>query len=576
MSAIAARLAAAYPDSNAGRTVLVEPLLDRFLPRDDAMLELALLVAVGGVLVIACVNLANFMMARATSRGREIAVRMALGAGRRRIVRQLLTESMMIALIGGWLGFIVGVWAVDIFLANADFAYIWMDYEVRLSLPVFTYGLLLAVATALAFGLAPALTASRVSVHESLKEGTAAATPGKSRSRTRNLLVIGQLATVLPLLVCCGLAVRHIQYLRSTARVGFNPDRLLSMRVDLPMHRYEDGARRAGFFDGIVKEMAALPWIEGASAALSLPVGSGIFVAGPIAIEGRAGGDSSQERVGGYQVVTPEYFSVMGIPLLRGRYFTDQDHADTLRVAIISQRMAERDWPDEDPIGRRFALDEDPSQANWFTVVGIVPDAGCNILGEPPRPTLYLPHRQQPVSELIVVARTSGEPLDTVQALRGIVRQADPGIPVYDIQTLEENINSWLRDDRLLAGFLGLLAALALGLACIGLYGVMSYSVGQRTHEIGVRLAMGATGREISWMVLRSCVKLCSAGILIGLVVAAPVGVLTASFMYGIGGFDPVTLLGVTLLLLSVSVLAGYLPARRAMRVDPMAALRCE
>jgi putative ABC transport system permease protein len=348
------------------------------------------------------------------------------------------------------------------------------------------------------------------------------------------------------------------------------------MRVDLPKHRYEDGVRRAGFIDEIVKKMAALPWIEGASAALSLPVGSGLYVAGPIAIEGRTGGDSSREKLGGYQVVTPEYFSVMGIPLLRGRYFTDQDHADALRVAIISQRMAERDWPDEDPIGRRFALDEDPSQANWFTVVGIVPDAGCNILGEPPRPTLYLPHRQQPVSELIIIARTSGEPLDTVQALRGIVRQADPGIPVYDIQTLEESINSWLRDDRLLAGFLGLLAALALGLACIGLYGVMSYSVGQRTHEIGVRLAMGATGREISWMVLRSCVKLCSAGILIGLVVAAPVGVLTASFMYGIGGFDPVTLLGVTLLLLSVSVLAGYLPARRAMRVDPMAALRCE
>lgn len=577
MSAIAARLEAAYPDSNAGRTVLVEPLLERFLPRDDAMLELALLVAVGGVLVIACVNLANFMMARATSRGREIAVRMAMGAGRRRIVRQLLTESMIIALIGGCFGFLVGVWAVDIFLAKADFAYLWMDYEIRLSLPVFTYGLLLVVATALAFGLVPALTASRVSVNESLKEGTAAATPGGSRSRTRNLLVIGQLAMVLPLLVCCGLAVRHIQYLRSTATVGFNPDRLLSMRVDLPMHRYEDGARRAAFFDEIVEKMTALPWIEGASAALSLPVGDGSFVAGrPITIEGRTASDSSRERIGGYQVVTPEHFGVMGIPLLRGRYFTDEDHADALRVAIISQRMAERDWPDEDPIGRRFALDEDLSQANWFTVVGIVADAGCSIMGEPPRPTLYLPHRQQPDSEMTVVARASGEPLDTVQALRAILREADPRVPVYDIRTLEETIHRWLRDDRLLAGFLGLLAALALGLACIGLYGVMSYSVGQRTHEIGVRLALGATGREISWMVLRSCVKLCSIGILIGLVVAAPVGVLVASFMYGIGGFDPVTLLGVTLLLLSVSVLAGYLPARRAMRVDPIAALRCE
>jgi predicted permease len=286
--------------------------------------------------------------------------------------------------------------------------------------------------------------------------------------------------------------------------------------------------------------------------------------------------DSFDRDTSGYQVATPNYFRTMGITLMRGRFFSDMDHPEAAKVAIINQHMARKYWPDQDAVGKRVSFTQDGSEPQWTTIVGVVSDAGCAMMGEPPRPILYLPHSQKPSWSMFVVARTQGDPSAAVPAVRSAIHAIDPDIPVYDFRTVDAILHRWLRDDRLLASFLGGLAALAVGLAAVGLYGMMSYSVVQRTREIGVRMAMGAGKETILRLVLRRCLRLSMVGILAGLVISVPAGLALASFLYGVGGTDPVTLLGVPARLLVVAAAAGYLPARRATRVDPMTALRCE
>lgn len=576
---IAARLAQEYPNTNANVGVRIRSLLDKFVSPEDRLGFLAMLAAVGLVLLIACLNLANLLLAKATARGREFAVRAALGAGRMRIIRQLLTESLLLAVCGGAIGLLIGRWAVDAFIASQDYMPI-QRHEVGLNWDVMAYALIVTFLAALAFGLAPALTATRVSVNEALKEGQSASTIGRGRNRLRNVLIVGQLAVSLPLLVCCGLTLRHVRALR-ILDFGYNTERLLTLHVELPEFRYKTGAQQKAFYEKAIETVRSTAGIEDAGAAFTLPIYSRSALGAKITIEGRTEAEPWRGAgdVWGYQPVTPGFFETLEVPLTAGRLFTEHDHAEGQPVAIINQRMARRYWPDEDPIGKRLTLDRNLSEASWMSVVGVVADVGYSLQGSlpgPPAPTLYVPHRQKPYSNMYVVARTTGDPKAAIPAMRSALRTLDPGLPIGDFRTVQEIMHELCRDDRLAAGFLGGLAVLALGLASIGLYGVMSYVVQQLTHEIGVRVALGAVRQDIMRMVLRRCIRLTAIGIGVGLAVSIPVGLVLESQLLGVSGIDPPAYATVTIVLLLVALQAGYLPARRATKVDPIVALRHE
>lgn len=586
MSGIAARLADAYPETNADVGATVRSLSERVYSASDRLASLALLAAVGMVLLIACVNLANLLLAKASARGKELAVRVALGASRVRIIRQLLTESLLLSLLGGALGLLVGIWAIDLFSLVAEGAPFQED-EVGLNPAVLTYALIASCAAALLFGLAPALATSQVSVSETLKEGAAAASAGRSRNRLRNGLIIAQLAAALPLFVCCGLTIRHLLAVRS-ADFGIDKERLITVRVDLPRHRYTRAPQWAAFYRDAVETLEAMPGIERAGATVSLPIlGMGFTYAAPITIEERPIDEAAPADVREYKTVTPGYFETMGIPVLSGRSFTEADHAESLPVALINERMARQYWSNEDPVGKRISLDEhtsdeddatDPAETEliWRTIVGVVGNAGCTFRGGPQPPTVYVPQSQKPSASMTVVARTVGNPKDAIPALRSAIHDIDRAVPAHEFRTVADIVHRWSRDDRAAAWFLGTLAALALGLAGVGLYGVMSYAVVQRTHEIGVRIALGARAKDVVRLVLKRCLILAAVGIVIGLALSAPVGLAIQSYLFGVSGVDPLAYVGISALLLAVAALAGYFPARRATKLDPSAALRCE
>lgn len=572
MNGITARLAEAYPDTNNETGVRIQPLMDRLFSPEDQLASLALLAAVGCVLLIACVNLANLLLAKATSRGREFAVRAALGAGRGRIVRQLLTESLLLALLGGTLGLLVGVWAIDLIVASQPYLP-FRGEEIGLHPAVVTYAFAIAAAAALIFGLGPALTASRVSLSETLKDGEAGSA-GRSRNRLRNTLVVGQLAITLPLIICAGLVIRHIIALK-TVDVGFNTERLLVMKIDLAPHRYETDVARATFFHDATETIKATPGVESAAAVNYVPLG-GNRSSVSVTIEGRAVDEDARPDYAGLLVVTPDYLQTMEIPLISGRFFTDHDHAEAPLVAVVNQRMATHFWPNEDAVGKRLKAQFDTPQEPWTTVIGVVGDVGHSGLYQPVRSEVFLPHRQRPSANMVVVARTLGEPMNQAQALQGKIRRLDSDQPIYEVRTMTDIVHRWLRDDRTAVWFLSGLAALALSLASVGLCGVVSYSVAQRTHEIGVRVALGAGNHDVLRLVLGRCLKLAVAGIGVGLLLSVGVGLALESQLYGVSGIDPVTFMAVSVLLLGVAAAAGYVPARRATKVDPIVALRCE
>ncbi|MHC4517530.1 MAG: ADOP family duplicated permease, partial [Planctomycetota bacterium] len=575
MNKIAGQLAEAYPETNADTGVQLQSLMDVLIDDDVQLMEILALSAVGLVLLIACVNLANLMLAKAMARTKEFAVRAAMGAGRGRIVRQIFIESLLLALPGGVLGLLLADWGVGIFMQSSYTPFLVMQEEVGLSLPLVIYTLLISFLAASIFGLLPALTTTKISLFEELKETATSTSAGRSRNRLRHALIVGQLAIAMPLLVLCGMITKHLVSLKMLD-LGYNTENLISMDVRLPEFRYQNPQQGQDFYRRAIEAVNALPGIESAGGGYQLPVFHLWGSRAPVAIEGRFDENEDFQVKWLYRVVTSDFFQTLEVPLIRGRHFTPADHSEAQPVAVINQRLAQQYWPDEDPLGKLLTLDPKAAEIKWVTIVGVVGDTGRHVFGGPPPGLLYLPLEQKPVSNIKIIARAQGDPMDMIGSLRSAIHGVDPMVPVSGFHTVDDIVRYWLRDDRMAAGFFGGLALLALGLASIGLYGVMSFSVIQRTHEIGIRVAMGASREDIMQLVIKRCLRLCAMGIAIGTILSVPLGFVVKSSLYQVGSVDPLAYASVITLFLLVALISGFLPAQRATRIKLITALRYE
>lgn len=570
---IAARLEHQYPETNTGRGVGVYPIVADTV-RMYASATWVLMGAVGFVLLIACANVANLMLARAADRQKEFSLRAALGASRFRIVRQLLTESLLLAIAGGALGILVAYWTVDLIrIANpgeaAKYAPGW-DH-LGINLPVLGFSLLVSLFCGVLFGLAPAWQASKPDLNQALKEGGRQSSAGSHR--LRSLLVISEVTLSLMLLVTAGLLMRSFLSLLKT-NAGFNPDNVLTMNLVLPSVKYKEESQRGAFYSDLVRRVNAMPGVESAAAVNYLPLG-GANSSDAFLIEGRPDPSPGQELVGRYRVCTPDYFRTMGIPVLKGRAFTEQDQAGGPPVAIVNETLAGKYWPNENPIGKRMRFMEPLDRNPWIEVVGVVKDVKHE-LDLPVTEDYYLPHAQDSWNAMVLVAKTKVDPLALAASMRQEVWSIDKDQPVFDVRTMQQVRAISVALYSFSSISLGVFAGVALLLAAIGIYGVMSYAVTQRTQEIGIRMALGARGRDVLQMVVKSGMTLAVIGVVVGLFGIWGLTRFMSSLLVGVSPTDALTLSAVSLCLLLVALLACYLPARRATKVDPLVALRYE
>jgi len=531
---------------------------------------LILLGAISLVLLIACANVANLLLARGAMRQREAALRQALGAGRARLIRQFLTESMLLAVFGGAIGLLLAYEGVDLFIRLAPDIPRLNDTTIDPHVLIFTA--VLTLGTALIFGIAPALQGSSTDLQDSLKESGSRLTIGSTRARARSALVVAEIALALMLLAGAGLLVRSFVQLQQVDP-GFNPRNLLTAFVMLPPSKYPEPQRQAAFFREVMDRITSLPGVECAGAADSAPMLSNDT--GPVSIEGRPVRPDEVEIQAERPKITPDYFCAMGIRLLRGRSFTWADNESSLPVAIINESAARQYWPDEDAMGKRVQL-EDGSAPVWRQVIGIVGDVRQDSLVKAGRPEVYAPLLQVPVPYMVLAVRTRAEPAALTAAVRHAVTEVDKDQPLFQIKTMEQVVGDSVAGRRFQMSLLAVFAAIALGLAAIGIYGLMSYTVNQRTHEIGIRMALGAKRRDVLHLVVRHGMMLAIVGVVLGTVGALLLTRFLSDMLYGVGVNDPTTLLSVATLLIGVAALASYIPARRAMRVDPIVALRYE
>jgi putative ABC transport system permease protein len=531
---------------------------------------LALLGALGFVLLIACVNVANLLLARAAARQKEMAIRAALGAGRWRVIRQLLTESLLLAVLAGALALLLAVWGVDLLRTilpdNMPRA-----GEIGIDIRVFGFTLVVSLLTGIIFGLIPALQGSRTDLNETLKGG-GRSSGGGSRNRLGGLLVVSEVALALLLLAGAGLMLRSFGHLLRVDP-GVDVDRILAGRVVLPGARYPEPALRAQFYERLLDALAATPGVESAAATSYLPAGGRGFGLGRVfLLEGQPEPPASTDHPGAWNVVTPDYFRTLGIPVRRGRAFTRQDAADSRPVMIINQTMARRVFGDADPIGRRMRSWRDENLLR--EIVGVVGDVRYNGLADGEQALVYVPHSQNAWGALTVALRAHGSPAALADALRREVARLDADVAVARIAPLSMLAASSIAGQRFGALLLALFAAAAALLAGIGVYGVMSYAVAQRTHELGVRLALGAKPRDLFALVVGRGLVLASVGAVLGLAGTLAVGPVIRGLLFGVRPADPPTLVLVPLVIAAVAAIACAVPGRRAARIEPLEALR--
>jgi putative ABC transport system permease protein len=582
MSVIASQLEQAYPNEYRGRIATLFPV-SKVDPRGYKPLGAAaalLMSVVGIVLLIACANVANLLLARASARRKEIAVRLAMGASRSRLIRQLLTESVLLALLGGLVGLLIAFWTIDllkttpppvgIFSFNLDFS---IDGR------VLGFTLALSLLTGVVFGLAPALQSSRPDLLPSLKDESYSPVQSRRRFTMRNLLVVAQVALSLALLIGAGLFLRSLWRIRSV-HPGFDADKVLTARLNINLLRYTTQQGR-DFYRQAVERVAGLPGVESVSLARVVPISGGMRMA-DFVIEGqdeqeinrrRNDGDNALQFVGA-NVVGANYLQTIGVPLSQGREFTAADGEAAPRVVIVNESFARQYFAGQSPLGRRLRFGG--PRDTWSEIIGVARDSKYRTLDEAPRPFIYLPLAQNHETGMTLHARAAGDPASIAAAVRREINSIEKNLPLTNLQPMSDLIGASLYPARMGAVLIGVFALLALILASVGLYGVISYAVSQRTREIGVRMALGARARDVMRMVLREAMTLVVIGMAIGWGLAAALSRLIVSFLFGVGAMDPMTFAAIPVLLALVALTASYLPARRAMKVDPMVALRCD
>jgi putative ABC transport system permease protein len=584
IASITGRLEQQFPGTN--RNVVVTPLKEKVVGPIETPL-LVLLAAVAFVLLITCANVAHMLLARAATRQKEIAVRAALGAGRGRIIRQFLTESVLLASVGGVLGLLIAVLGTRALIAMSPPS-IPRVRTVSIDMHAALFLFAATILTSIGFGLVPALQASSVNVNDTLKEGGRGGGEGVQRSRLRSLLVVSEFALALMLLIGAGLMIRTFAALEAVDP-GFNPHNLISMIVSVAGSREADAGRRELFYRQLIERARSLPGVQAAGAINHLPLAGDLW-GWHFAIQGRPKPRPGEAPGAVYRMVTPGYFAAMRLPIVRGRDITDSDNATAPGVIIINEQAARQYWPGEDPLGKRASFDDDTTNPKtWLTIIGIAKDAKQDSLTDKATPEAYLAAFQnhdylgdsgteasKHMDYITVVVRTAGDPAAVASAMKEAAWSFDRNLAISQVVTMDGVVSEANAQPRFEMMLLSVFAAVALVLAAVGIYGVISYSAARRTHEIGVRMSLGATRQDVLLLVIRQGVCLSVAGSIAGLGGALLLSRLMAGLLYGVHPTDPVTFAGVAVGLGAVAMLACYVPARRAMHIDPMAALRYE
>ncbi len=569
MVGLAARLAQQYPQSNTGNSVNMVTLNERVLGQIRTP-ALVLMGAVVLVLLIACANVANLLLARGAARLKEVSIRAALGAGRWRIVRQMLTESALLSFAGGVLGVVFAVWGVRALVAATPTSVPRIkDVQVDGTVLLFTLGV--ALVTGILFGLAPALFSSSPNLNETLKEGGRGSSTGRSHHYLRSGLVAAEMALSLVLLVGSVLTLRSLHRLLTTS-AGYNPEKVLTVQVYLPNATYPDDTSRRNFYRKLMERVPNLPGVQ--TAGITFPLLGGWQ--NSFRVEGRPDPLPGQAPSTDYTRINEDYFKAMGVPLLKGRFFTPSDNENSVRVAIIDETFARRYWPNDDPVGKRIRFGTTDNTTPWLAIVGVVGHVKNYGVDQDSRVETYVPHVQAPATGFILVLRGGPDPTVLTSAVREAVLAVDPNLPISGVRTMEAIDAESTAPRRLATMLLGIFAAIAVTLAGVGIYGVMSYSVNQRTHEIGIRMALGAGSGDVSRLVVAEGMRLAVIGVAVGLAGAFALKRVLTTMLFGISATDPATFSIAPMGLLLLALVASYFPARRATKVDPLVALRCE
>jgi putative ABC transport system permease protein len=572
MDLIASQLQQQYPETNAERGVRVVPLHKQVVGKVESYLYM-LFAAVGFLLLIACANVAGLVLARVTARHGEVAIRMAVGASRWRLVRQLLTESVILSVLSGLLGLLFAYGGVKLLLALTP-SEVPRLHEIGLHVPVFLWTLAISIVTGVLFGLAPAIQASSPDLNTALKENSGRNPGSFQGSGLRNLLVVSEVAVALLLLVGAGLMTKSFFRLQQVDP-GFEATNVVSMNIALPTSKYRQQQVNI-FYDQLIERVKNLPGVKAVAGIDPLPL-SNNNVSSRFVVEGAPLVALADRPNSGIRVVTPDYFQTMSIPSLKGRSFTEQDRDNTAKVIIVNEALASRYWPNGDAIGKRLGFfEDDPGKQVWRQIVGVVGNVRHKALEIEVTAEVYFPYKQLPRNFMNLVVRTASDPSSMVPAIRNQVLSVDKDQPVSDIMTMDQRVAGAVASTRFVMSLLGAFSMLALGLAAVGIYGVMAYLVTQRTQEIGVRMALGAQKRDVLKLVVGRGMALAVMGIAIGLVASLALTRLMRSLLFEVTPTDWLTFVITSLVLLTVALLACYIPARRAAKVDPLVALRCE